>query len=215
MNLQSPVGSGHYVRLRSWIIACRSGWNVLWNGALDNSSAVSAVSAMTCAVGAASAHGARGRASCKRQVPGSNPGTGSQVRKGKYLQCVSVRGTKELAHGDAVGSGRGLAGACRAVDCGRETYEVEFKGEQRERLNDRDLVEAVVCLATDVSTRKPTSGISWTIKPAFGSTQVRKVRGRLAEYAGTLGFISPSHCSRSPHGAGEGVSSARGLFRSW
>ena len=30
---------------------------------------------------------------------------------------------------------------------GGETYEVEFKGEQRERLNDRDLVEAVVCLA--------------------------------------------------------------------
>ncbi|HTU77037.1 MAG TPA: crosslink repair DNA glycosylase YcaQ family protein [Trebonia sp.] len=28
-----------------------------------------------------------------------------------------------------------------------ETYEVEFKGEQRERLNDRDLVEVVVCLA--------------------------------------------------------------------
>lgn len=28
-----------------------------------------------------------------------------------------------------------------------ECYEVEFKGEQRERLNDRDLVEAVVCLA--------------------------------------------------------------------
>jgi len=31
---------------------------------------------------------------------------------------------------------------------GGETYEVEFKGEQRERLNDRDLVEAVVCLAS-------------------------------------------------------------------
>jgi ATP-dependent DNA helicase RecG len=30
---------------------------------------------------------------------------------------------------------------------GGETYVVEFKGEQRERLNDRDLVEAVVCLA--------------------------------------------------------------------
>jgi hypothetical protein len=30
---------------------------------------------------------------------------------------------------------------------GGETYEVEFKGEQRERLNDRDLVEAVVCPA--------------------------------------------------------------------
>jgi ATP-dependent DNA helicase RecG len=30
---------------------------------------------------------------------------------------------------------------------GGETYEVEFKGEQRERLNDSDLVEGVVCLA--------------------------------------------------------------------
>ena len=30
---------------------------------------------------------------------------------------------------------------------GGETYGVEFEGEQRERLNDRDLVEAVVCLA--------------------------------------------------------------------
>lgn len=52
-------------------------------------------------------------------------------------------------------------------------------------------------------------------QPAFGSTQVRKVRGPLTEHTGTLGVISPSHCSRSPHGAGEGVSSARGLFRSW
>jgi ATP-dependent DNA helicase RecG len=30
---------------------------------------------------------------------------------------------------------------------GGESYEVEFKGEEKERLNDRDLVEAVVCLA--------------------------------------------------------------------
>src|SRR5690242_9202628 len=28
-----------------------------------------------------------------------------------------------------------------------ERFDVEFKGEQRERLNDRDLVEAAVCLA--------------------------------------------------------------------
>jgi len=69
---------------------------------------------------------------------------------------------------------------------------------------------------SDVSTRKTNLGyIRRTIKPAFGSTQVRKVRGPLSEYAGTLGVISPSHCSRSPHGAGEGVRSARGLFRSW
>jgi ATP-dependent DNA helicase RecG len=30
---------------------------------------------------------------------------------------------------------------------GGETFEVEFKGEGRERFNDQDLVEAVVCLA--------------------------------------------------------------------
>ena len=36
---------------------------------------------------------------------------------------------------------------------------------------------------SDVSTRKTNLGyIRWTIKPAFGSTQVRKVRGPLAEY---------------------------------
>ena len=37
---------------------------------------------MTCAIGAASANGARGRTSCKRQVSGSIPLTGSQVREG-------------------------------------------------------------------------------------------------------------------------------------
>jgi hypothetical protein len=47
-----------------------SPWNAPWNGALDSASAASAVSAMTCAVGAASAHGARGRASCPPQVRG-------------------------------------------------------------------------------------------------------------------------------------------------
>jgi hypothetical protein len=80
-----------------------SAWNGLWNGALDNPSAASAVSAMTCAIGAASAHGARGRTSCKRQVSGSIPLTGSQVSGGKYPLCVSVRGTS--------GSGRGCLAA--------------------------------------------------------------------------------------------------------
>ena len=64
-----------------------------WSGALDYPSAASAVSAMTCVIGAASAHGARGRTSCKRQVSGSNPLTGSQVREGKYPLWVSARGT--------------------------------------------------------------------------------------------------------------------------
>ena len=36
---------------------------------------------------------------------------------------------------------------------------------------------------SDMSTRKTNIGyIRWTIKPAFGSTQVRKVRGPLTEY---------------------------------
>jgi len=59
-------------------------WNGSWNGAPDNPSAAGAVSAMTCAIGAASVHGVRGRASCKRQVSGSIPLTGSQVREGVY-----------------------------------------------------------------------------------------------------------------------------------
>jgi hypothetical protein len=50
---------------------------------------------MTCAIGAASALGEWGRTSCKRQVSGSIPLTGSQVRPGKALQCPSYRGTDE------------------------------------------------------------------------------------------------------------------------
>jgi hypothetical protein len=60
-----------------------SAWNGSWNGALDNPRAASAVGAMTCVIGAASARGAEGRTSCKRQVSGSIPLTGSQVRWGK------------------------------------------------------------------------------------------------------------------------------------
>jgi integrase len=41
-----------------------------WTGASDNPSAASAVCAMTCVICAASAHDARGRASCKRQAIG-------------------------------------------------------------------------------------------------------------------------------------------------
>jgi len=76
-------------------IARRLPWTGSWTGVSDNPSAVSAISAITRVIRAASAHDARGRTSCKRQVPGSNPGTGSQVREGKYLQCVSVRGTND------------------------------------------------------------------------------------------------------------------------
>jgi hypothetical protein len=54
-------------------------WTGSWTGAPDNPSAANAASAMTCGIGAASAQGVRGRTSCKRQVSGSNPLTGSSV----------------------------------------------------------------------------------------------------------------------------------------
>jgi hypothetical protein len=60
----------------------QSAWNGSWNGALDNPSAASAVSAKARTIRAASAPSARGRTSCKRQVSGSIPLTGSQVRRG-------------------------------------------------------------------------------------------------------------------------------------
>jgi hypothetical protein len=65
-----------------------SAWNVSWNGALDNPRAASAVSAMMCAIGAAGVLAAWGRASCKRQVSGSIPLTGSQVRGGSHPLCA-------------------------------------------------------------------------------------------------------------------------------
>jgi hypothetical protein len=50
---------------------------------------------------------------------------------------------------------------------------------------------------SDVSTRKTNLGyIRWTIKPAFGSTQVRKVRGPLTEYAGPW-VLSAHHIVRA------------------
>ena len=59
-----------------------------WNGLLADSSAAGAVSAIYRAISAASACAARGHPSCKRQVSGSIPLTGSQVRRGKAV-CVS------------------------------------------------------------------------------------------------------------------------------
>ena len=55
-------------------IACCGG---SWTGVPDNPSVVSAISAMIRAIRAASVHRERGRTSCKRQVSGSNPLTGS------------------------------------------------------------------------------------------------------------------------------------------
>ena len=59
-------------------------------------SAVGVVSAITRVIGAARAFGAWSRASCKRQVSGSIPLTGSQVRRGKCPLLVSIRGTNVI-----------------------------------------------------------------------------------------------------------------------
>ena len=48
-------------------------WNGSWNGAPDNPSTAGAISAITRAIGAASALGARGRAYGKEKVYGSIP----------------------------------------------------------------------------------------------------------------------------------------------
>ena len=55
-----------------------SPWNGLWNGGLSKPSSTVASRAMTRAICADSGRGALGRTSCKRQVSGSNPLTGSQ-----------------------------------------------------------------------------------------------------------------------------------------
>ena len=84
--------------LRSVMVMCRclsSTWNVSWKGALDNPSASSASSVIPCFI-RARARAARSRASCKRQVSGSIPLTGSPARGGKSPLCVSVRGTNAI-----------------------------------------------------------------------------------------------------------------------
>ena len=61
----AAAASAHYARLRPW--RCPpSAWNGSWDDAPNNPSAAGAISAMTRAIGAASALGARGRTSCKR-----------------------------------------------------------------------------------------------------------------------------------------------------
>jgi len=58
-----------------------SAWNGSWNDEPDNPSAASAIRAITRVIGAGRALVASGRTSCKRQVSGSIPLTGSQVRE--------------------------------------------------------------------------------------------------------------------------------------
>jgi hypothetical protein len=60
-------------------------WTGSWTGASDNSSAVSAISAMIRGIGAASVRGARGRASHNPPVVGSSP------TRPTYLTCGKVR----------------------------------------------------------------------------------------------------------------------------
>ena len=60
-------------------------WTGSWTGATDDSSAASAAGAITRAIGAASAHGARGRASHNPPVVGSSP------TRPTYLTCGNDR----------------------------------------------------------------------------------------------------------------------------
>ncbi len=81
----------------------RSGVAGSWTGAPDNPSAASAIGAMTRVIGAASAHGVRGRTSCKRQVSGSNPLTGS--RSGNLAPGEELPSITELSALQGIGTG--------------------------------------------------------------------------------------------------------------
>ena len=219
----AAAGSGRYARSQLWTVCLPSASNGSWHGAAENPSAVSAVSAMTCAISAASVHGARGRASCKRQASGSNPLTGSQVRPGSALLapgstsvgCITL--TPSITSGSARRTGRPKRLRCtgqprsewkitpaagsRSVTAlpvcpAAEDMQVRTSGTNRVRQAARAGCRGTparlgryrspgcstsTCqpAGSDVSTRKTNLGyIRWTIKPAFGSTQVRKVRGR-------------------------------------
>jgi hypothetical protein len=78
------AGPGRYAWLRQKRCPPPA-WNGSWNDAPDYPSAASAIRAMTCAIGAASALGARGRTSCKRQVIDSDPGGSQQARLAFFL----------------------------------------------------------------------------------------------------------------------------------
>jgi hypothetical protein len=79
-------------------------WNVSWNGALGDRSASSATGAIPCSIRAASTHAARSRASCKRQVSGSIPLTGSQVRRiGAFTSDRETNGSPLTAITDGDG----------------------------------------------------------------------------------------------------------------
>jgi hypothetical protein len=67
-------------------------WNGSWDDAQNNPSAAGAVSAIARVIGAASAHGARGRTSCKRQVSDSIPLTGSHPVQSVGSSGIDRRG---------------------------------------------------------------------------------------------------------------------------
>jgi hypothetical protein len=127
-----------------------------------------------------------------------------------------------VAVGDCVGQCVPLRKTCKSERAAQIEFGKLLEQAAAGRQPDSDVTVAPAARPVRVnppgrtSTRKTNLGcIRWTIEPAFGSAQVGKVGGALTEYAGTLGVISPSRCSRCPGGAGGGVSSARGLFCSW
>ena len=70
---RSALCAGHYARLRSWDDARQRAWHGPWHGTLDNPSTASAISAIPCVIGAASADSARDRTYGKEKVYGSIP----------------------------------------------------------------------------------------------------------------------------------------------
>jgi hypothetical protein len=89
---RSRAPAGEEDRVLPGQIACHLPWTGSWTGAPDNPSVVSAVSAMIRVFCAGRTLGAWGRASCKRQVSGSNPLTGSRS-EGLTPHLSSLRGT--------------------------------------------------------------------------------------------------------------------------
>jgi hypothetical protein len=67
-------------------------WNGSWNGALSNPSSQGASRAMSRAVCAASARGAPGRASCKRQVRGEDEPHGNPALHRRHPSRVLIGG---------------------------------------------------------------------------------------------------------------------------
>jgi hypothetical protein len=61
------------------LAASPAAWNGSWNGSPGNPLVLGAAAALACGIGAGSGHKAREQASCKREVIGSIPLTGSRT----------------------------------------------------------------------------------------------------------------------------------------